>query len=188
GGGVTSSCTWQPRGVLKPPQRSNLGKLLGSFAHFLTLCRASNLAEAQRISSPEQGASPAKTRAASRPPRAHGPPLQPSTNCYKLSDVLQAVCGSWFKCWVWANLSNFHGAEMAEIFNQTGMPRKFLVHDHPCTFVPLKVATGSITCRKAPQSRAAAPRSPSVSLHRPACDRLSLVTAPPAQVPPRPQR
>jgi hypothetical protein len=37
---------------------------------------------------PWQGALPAKTRASSRPSRAHRPHLQPSTNCYKLSDRL----------------------------------------------------------------------------------------------------
>ena len=55
-------------------------------AQFLTLCSASNLAEARRFSSALQGSSPAKTRASSRPSRAHRPYLQPSTNCYKLSE------------------------------------------------------------------------------------------------------
>jgi hypothetical protein len=54
-------------------------------AQFIRLCSTSNLAEARCISSPWQGASPAKTRAASRPSRAHGYHLRPSTNCYKLS-------------------------------------------------------------------------------------------------------
>jgi energy-coupling factor transporter ATP-binding protein EcfA2 len=51
------------------------------FAQFLTLCSASNLAGARRISSPWQGSSPAKTRASSMPSRAHGPHLRRSTNC-----------------------------------------------------------------------------------------------------------
>jgi hypothetical protein len=55
-------------------------------AHFLSVCRASNLAEARCISSPVQGASPAKTSASSTPSRAHGPPLRPSTNGEKLSE------------------------------------------------------------------------------------------------------
>ena len=69
-----------------------------------------------------------------------------------------------------------------------GMHRTLLVHDHPFTCVPLKVATGSTAYRKAHQWRAAAPLSPSVSPHSPACYRLSLLNAPTAQVPPRPQR
>src|SRR6266446_8492988 len=67
--------------------------LLTGNALFLTLCSASNLAEALRISSLLQGPSPAKRRAASMPPRTHGHDLQPSTNCYKLSDPVQATCG-----------------------------------------------------------------------------------------------
>src|SRR2546426_2507203 len=55
-------------------------------AQFITLCSASNLAGTRRISSPWQGSSPAKTRASSRPSRAHGHHLRPSTHCYKLSD------------------------------------------------------------------------------------------------------
>jgi hypothetical protein len=54
-------------------------------AQFLTLCRASHLAEARRLSAPWQGASPAQTRASSRPSRAHGHHLRPSTHCEKLS-------------------------------------------------------------------------------------------------------
>src|SRR5215475_10917288 len=46
---------------------------LPSVAHFLSVCRAYNLAEARGIASPVQGASPALTSAASRPSRAHGP-------------------------------------------------------------------------------------------------------------------
>jgi hypothetical protein len=53
----------------------------------LTLCSASNLAEARRLSSPLQGSSPAKTRASSRPSCAPGHHLRPSTNCYKLSEA-----------------------------------------------------------------------------------------------------
>ena len=45
-----------------------------------------------------QGSSPAKTRASSRPSRAHGHHLQSSTNCYKLSETLyrfaEASCQS----------------------------------------------------------------------------------------------
>src|SRR4029434_6689685 len=44
-----------------------------------------NLAEARCISSPLEGSSLAKTRAFSKPSRAHGPHLRLSTNCYKLS-------------------------------------------------------------------------------------------------------
>src|SRR4029453_5404991 len=58
---------------------------------FITVCSAENLAEARRISSPVQGSSPAKTSAASRPSRAHGHHLRPSTNCYKLSEAALAT-------------------------------------------------------------------------------------------------
>src|SRR5207248_1686954 len=51
------------------------------------LCSASNLAEARRVPSLWQDPSPAKTRASSIPARAHGHHHQPSTNCYKLSDL-----------------------------------------------------------------------------------------------------
>ena len=60
---------------------------LACVAQFLRLCRASNLAEARRISSPWQGSSPAKTRVASRPSRGSGHHLRPSTNCEKLSGL-----------------------------------------------------------------------------------------------------
>src|SRR5262249_15371312 len=43
---------------------------LPSVAHFLSVCRASHLAEARCIASPVPGASPAQTSAASRPSRA----------------------------------------------------------------------------------------------------------------------
>src|SRR5215471_19909194 len=59
---------------------------LPSVAHFLSVCRASHLAETRCIASPVPGASPAKTSAASRPSRAHGPPLRPSTHCSKWSE------------------------------------------------------------------------------------------------------
>ena len=55
-------------------------------AQFIRLCRASHLAEARRLASPWQGLSPAKTCAASRPSRAHGHHLRPSTNCYTFTD------------------------------------------------------------------------------------------------------
>src|SRR5438094_6001019 len=55
-------------------------------AQFIAVCSASNLAEARCISSLLQGSSLAKTRAFSRPSRAHGHHLRPSTNCYKLSE------------------------------------------------------------------------------------------------------
>src|SRR4051812_33922838 len=51
------------------------------FAQFLAVCSASNLAEARCISSLLQGSSLAKTRAFSRPSRAHGHHLRPSTHC-----------------------------------------------------------------------------------------------------------
>ncbi len=46
-------------------QSTHLGSAQRTFctAQFLTLCRASNLAEALRLSSPWQGSSPAQTRA-----------------------------------------------------------------------------------------------------------------------------
>jgi hypothetical protein len=50
------------------------------FAHFITLCSAYMLAGTRYISSPWQGSSPAKTRVSSRPSRAHGHHLRPSTN------------------------------------------------------------------------------------------------------------
>src|SRR5712691_5801251 len=40
-------------------------------AQFLTLCRASNLAEARRLSSPFESPSHEKRRASTMPPRAH---------------------------------------------------------------------------------------------------------------------
>jgi putative ABC transport system substrate-binding protein len=49
-------------------------------AQFIAVCSASNLAEARGISSPLQGSSLAKTRAFSRPSRAYGHHLRPSTN------------------------------------------------------------------------------------------------------------
>ena len=53
-----------------------------NFSHFVacTIWR--------RLSSPFQGASPAKTRASSRPSRVHGPHLRPSTQCEKLRGYL----------------------------------------------------------------------------------------------------
>src|SRR5262249_56834536 len=60
---------------------------ISEVAQFITVCGASNLVEARCISSPLQGSSPAKTRAFSRPSRAHGHHLRPSTNCEKLSDL-----------------------------------------------------------------------------------------------------
>jgi hypothetical protein len=61
------------------------GSHLRRDAQFIRFCRASNLAEARRISSPWQGSSPAKTRAASRPSRAYGHHLRPATNGEQLS-------------------------------------------------------------------------------------------------------
>jgi len=55
------------------------------FASFLTLCRASPLAEARRLSSLLQGSSPAKTRGSSKLSHGHGHHLGSSTNCSKLS-------------------------------------------------------------------------------------------------------
>ena len=49
-------------------------------AQFLTLCRASHLAEARRLSALLQSLSPAKTRVSSLPSRAHDHHCQPSTN------------------------------------------------------------------------------------------------------------
>src|SRR5262249_60793460 len=60
---------------------------ISEVAQFITVCGASNLVEARCISSPVQGSSSAKTWASSRPSRAHGHHLRPSTNCYKLSDA-----------------------------------------------------------------------------------------------------
>src|SRR5262249_15838626 len=70
-----------------PPRRHHREKEDTCVAHFLTCCRAANLGETRCISSPVQGASPAQTRAASRPSRAHGHHLRSSTNCEKLSDI-----------------------------------------------------------------------------------------------------
>src|SRR5262245_53910710 len=67
---------------------------LPSVAHFLSVCRASHLAEARGISSPVQGASPAKTSASSRPSRAHGPHLRPSTHCSKWSESSSRPSGT----------------------------------------------------------------------------------------------
>ena len=64
------------------------------FAQFLTRCSASTLAEKLTTCSPLQSPSPAKTRTSSRPSRAHGHHLRPSTNCYKLSDQLYGVCST----------------------------------------------------------------------------------------------
>src|SRR5215475_2231904 len=50
------------------------------------LCSASILVEKLTIFSPLQSPSPAKTRTPSRPSRARGHHLRPSTNCEKLSD------------------------------------------------------------------------------------------------------
>jgi|RhiMetdeSRZDD1v2_1073273.scaffolds.fasta_scaffold39226_5 hypothetical protein len=55
-------------------------------AQFITLCSASTLAEKLTTFSPFQSPSPAKTRTSSRPFRAHGHHLRPSTTYYKLSD------------------------------------------------------------------------------------------------------
>ena len=52
---------------------------------FIRLCRASNLAEAWRISSPLSSPWPAKRRAPSMPLRPHVHYLRPSTHCSKLS-------------------------------------------------------------------------------------------------------
>src|SRR5438874_2749549 len=60
---------------------------ISPLAQFIAVCSASNLAEARCISSLLQGSSLAKTRAFSRPSRAHGHHLRPSTNCEKLSEV-----------------------------------------------------------------------------------------------------
>jgi hypothetical protein len=50
-------------------------------AQFLTLCSASTLAEALRLSLPLQSLSPAKRRASSMSPRAYVHHRRPSTNC-----------------------------------------------------------------------------------------------------------
>ena len=63
------------------------GRLHTRVAQFITLCSAYNLAEARCISCPLLGSSLAKTQTFSRPSRAHGHPLRPSTNCYKLSET-----------------------------------------------------------------------------------------------------
>src|SRR5512145_1571962 len=61
-------------------------------AQFIIFCSASNLAEPRCLSSPVQGSSPAQTWTSSRPSRAHGHHLRPSTNCYKLSDPSNINC------------------------------------------------------------------------------------------------
>src|SRR5262252_439565 len=68
------------RPVLRRGGESNLASLSRPF------CSASNLAETRCLSSPVQGAPPAKTPPASRPSRAHGHHRRPATNCSKLSD------------------------------------------------------------------------------------------------------
>src|SRR6266480_2882425 len=68
-------------------QSSSVSRTQSLVAQFLAVCSASNLAEARCISSLLQGSSLAKTRAFSRPSRAHGHHLRPSTNCYKLSET-----------------------------------------------------------------------------------------------------
>jgi hypothetical protein len=56
-------------------------------AQFITLCSASNLAEARYLSPQWQGASRVKTCPSARPSYAHGHHLRPSTNCEKLNDA-----------------------------------------------------------------------------------------------------
>jgi hypothetical protein len=55
--------------------------LFTDFAQFLAVCSASNLAAARCISCPLQGSSLAKMQTSSRPSRAHGHHLRPSTHC-----------------------------------------------------------------------------------------------------------
>src|SRR5262245_20374650 len=50
-------------------------------AHFLTLCRASHLAEARRLSSPFACPSHDKRQASPMPLCSYVPQLRPSTNC-----------------------------------------------------------------------------------------------------------
>lgn len=64
-------------------------------AHVLPLCRAPHLAEARRLSSPVQGASPAQTHASAMPSRAHGLHLQlrhPALNGAKASEASTNWC------------------------------------------------------------------------------------------------
>src|SRR5262249_109692 len=74
-------------------------------AQFITFCSASNLVETRCLSSPVQGASPAKTPAASRPSRAHGHHRRPATNCSKLSGernpVHRLVAEPTTGVWLW---------------------------------------------------------------------------------------
>ena len=56
------------------------GRRAQAGAQWLTRCRASHLAEAQRLSSALLRPSPAKRRASSRSSRAHGHHLRPSTH------------------------------------------------------------------------------------------------------------
>src|SRR5438128_429925 len=66
------------------PQAQHIG--CTSVAPCITLCRASNLTEALRLSSPFASQSRGKRRASSRPPRARVHPHRPSTNCEKWSE------------------------------------------------------------------------------------------------------
>ena len=50
------------------------------YTQLLTLCRASNLEEARRVSSLSHGSSPTRMRASSMPSRAHTHRFRPSTN------------------------------------------------------------------------------------------------------------
>src|SRR5262249_22342210 len=70
----------------RPPLPTVLDTISIEFAQSLTLCSASNLKEARRVSSLWPGASPAKTRASSMPSRAHGPHLRRSTHCSQLCE------------------------------------------------------------------------------------------------------
>ena len=64
-----------------------LAMAVGSVADDQAVCSASNLAEARCIACPLPGSSLAKTQTFSRPSRAHGPHLRPSTICEKLSEL-----------------------------------------------------------------------------------------------------
>jgi hypothetical protein len=84
-GGHRSHNPAHPPSVSRCSHRQE-GRLQTSAAPLIRRCRASHLEEAQRLSSPLQGSSPAKTQASLRPSRTPGHHLWPSTNCEKLSD------------------------------------------------------------------------------------------------------
>src|SRR4029453_15563213 len=81
------------------------------FASFLTLCHASPLAEACRLSSLLQGSSPAKTRGSSKLSHGPGHHLGPSTKCSKLSgcryrrlETCPAYSRRWRRCIVTSDI------------------------------------------------------------------------------------